>query len=28
MMAASAKDVATHYDRYKKLAELQTACGK
>ena len=28
LMEASAKDVATHYDRYKKLAELQTACGK
>jgi|GEM_PF-4298633 len=28
LMEASAKDVATHYDRDKKLVELQTACGK
>ncbi|AMV70937.1 pyruvate:ferredoxin (flavodoxin) oxidoreductase [Desulfuromonas carbonis] len=28
LMAASAKDVATRYDLYKKLAELQADCGK
>jgi len=28
MMEASAKNVATHCDRYEKPAELQTAWGK
>ena len=28
LMAASAKDTATRYDLYKKLAELQADCGK
>ena len=28
LMAASAKDVATRYDLYKKLAEMQADCGK
>ena len=28
LMEASAKDVATYYGQDKKLAELQTACGK
>jgi pyruvate-ferredoxin/flavodoxin oxidoreductase len=28
LMAASAKDVATRYDLYKKLADLQADCGK
>jgi hypothetical protein len=27
LMEASAKGVATHYDLYKKLAELQTEVG-
>jgi pyruvate-ferredoxin/flavodoxin oxidoreductase len=28
LMEASAKDVATRYDLYRKLAELQADCGK
>ena len=28
LMAASAKDVATRYDLYVKLAEMQADCGK